>query len=324
MTRLTLFCLLLIFSMHRAYSQDNSYQDDYYNGLITKAEKKASEDGRNVLETGRTMTLKNKEILPGSCWDYANAVYDRAGYSWGKREDVFKSAKTGPYADVSKIKYGDWLYYVNHSYNNIEHSAIFIEWIDIENKLALMLSYGGESRREPARYIPYDLSSVYGITRANSELGAGKATEKTKTTGTASAVASNVNKSSTTSTTTANKTMATPSESVSGGTVNGMKVESLKFGVGVDKMEIVGEGVSFSGSAGKVYCWMRISGGMGKTVKVKWYLNGNAIGETPLDIRSSPMRTYAYRTVTGRKGNWKIEILDPSGAILHSAGFTVN
>ncbi|MBL7961846.1 hypothetical protein JNL27_16560, partial [bacterium] len=66
MTRLTLFCLLLIFSMHRAYSQDNSYQDDYYNGLIIKAEKKASEDGRNVLETGRTMTLKNKEILPGS------------------------------------------------------------------------------------------------------------------------------------------------------------------------------------------------------------------------------------------------------------------
>ncbi|MBL7995875.1 hypothetical protein JNM05_10945, partial [bacterium] len=158
MIRSTILSVLLTFTISHVYSQDNSYQDDYYNGLIIKAEKKASEDGHKVLETGRTMTLKNKEILPGSCWDYANAVYDRAGYSWGKREDVFKSAKTGPYADVRKIKHGDWLYYVNHSYNNIEHSAIFIEWIDIENKIALMLSYGGESRREPARYIPYDLS----------------------------------------------------------------------------------------------------------------------------------------------------------------------
>ncbi|MBL7996243.1 DUF2914 domain-containing protein, partial [bacterium] len=212
----------------------------------------------------------------------------------------------------------------NHSYNNIEHSAIFIEWIDIENKIALMLSYGGESRREPARYIPYDLSSVYGITRANSELGAGKAVEKTKDTETSTAGSSKVSTSSASTTASTNKTNGSTSKSVSGGTVNGMKVESLKFGAGVDKMEIVGEGVSFSGSAGKVYCWMRISGGQGKTVKVKWYLNGESIGETPLDIRSSPMRTYAYRTVTGRKGNWKVEILDPSGAMLHSAGFTVN
>jgi hypothetical protein len=57
---------------------------------------------------------------------------------------------------------------------------------------------------------------------------------------------------------------------------------------------------------------------------VKWYLNGNALGETSLNISSNSMRTYAYRTVTGKKGNWRTEIVDMSGVILHSAGFTVN
>lgn len=313
---------LLILGVTQALGQDEFYEFDNYDSLLVRAENKAPEDGRKVLEAGRVMTLKNKEILPGSCWDYANAVYDRAGFIWGKREEVFKSVKAGPYTDVNKIKNGDWLYYVNHSYGDIEHSAIFVDWIEYENKLALMLSYGGESRHEPARYLPYDLSSVFGITRANSKLGENKAVTKTKTTVTSSAVSSAVtNKNAGSSD---NKTSSSTSASVSGVTVNGMKVESLKFGSGVVNMEAVGAGTSFSGTSDKVYCWMRIAGGQGKTVKVKWYLNGNSIGETPLDIKSNFMRTYAYRTVTGKKGQWKVEITDLSGAILHSANFIVN
>ncbi len=322
---------LLILGTRVAYSQDE-YGSENYDSIILSAETKSSEDARKVLETGRTMTLKNKEILPGSCWDYANAVYDRAGFGWGKRLDVFKSVKAGPYADISKIKNGDWLYYVNHSYGEIEHSAIFIEWLDYKKKIALMLSYGGESRHEPARYMPYDLSSVYGITRANSAMGSTKTTTKASST-TKSSVISSGNKSAGSPDTTIsstgkgsliNNTNSSTSKSVNGALGHGMRVESLKFGSSVDKMEIVGEGVSFSGGSDKVYCWMKISGGQGKAVKVKWYRNGNSLGETQLDIKSNSMRTYAYRTVTGKKGDWKVEIADPSGAILHSAGFTVN
>ncbi len=305
--------------MHGRVFAQEEYYGEYsdYDSMIVKAENKASGDGKKVLETGRIMTLTNKEILPGSCWDYANAVYDRAGYGWGQREEIFKSVKDGPYADIRRIKYGDWLYYINHSYGGIEHSAIFVEWIDYGNKLALMLSYGGERRQQPARYLPYDLSNVYGITRANADLAAKKAAGKTNTT-----TAVNTSSSSNASASVTKNVSA--AASVSGGTIAGMKVESLKFGTGVASMEVTGEAINFSGTADKVYCWMRVTGGQGKSVKVKWFLNDNFLGETPLDIKSNSMRTYAYRTVTGKKGAWKVEIVDTSGALLHSAGFVVN
>ncbi len=137
--------------------------------IILAAEGKAiTPQGRKILFMGRKMTLIDKEIIPGGCWDYANEVYNRAGYpnKAKKRQTIFKSAKKGPYADISIIQPGDFLYYINHSYGDIEHSAIFVDWVDYNNKEALMLSYGGENRQEPARYRSYDLSSVYRVIRA--------------------------------------------------------------------------------------------------------------------------------------------------------------
>ena len=135
---------------------------------LLQAEATASSSGKKVLKVGREMTLVDKEIVRGSCWDYADTVYTRAGFSrkLPLRETVFKGSKRrGPYADTTQIKPGDFLYYINHSYGGIEHSAIFIDWEDKNRNLALMLSYGGENRRSPARYRVYDLSNVYQITR---------------------------------------------------------------------------------------------------------------------------------------------------------------
>lgn len=122
-----------------------------------------------VLQTGRQMAVIDRLILPGACWDYANAVYTRAGYPPAKRKTVFKGDKDkGPYADTSLVKPGDWLYFSNHRYGGTEHSAIFVEWIDFEKKKGLMLSYGGENRREPARYLSYRLNRIYRIVRPKS------------------------------------------------------------------------------------------------------------------------------------------------------------
>jgi len=120
--------------------------------------------GQKVLDTGKAMIEKG-EILPGGCWDYINAVYNRAGFPEAKRKKVFRTRKGGPYADVDLIRPGDWVYFVNHSYGNIEHSSIFVEWVNRGSRQAKMLSYAGEKRREPARYLAYDLSNVYGIIR---------------------------------------------------------------------------------------------------------------------------------------------------------------
>lgn len=290
-----------------AISVAQDYDD--FEKMIKKAEATATSDAKKILETGRIMTLDSALILPGSCWDYANAVFERAGYSWGQRENVYQTVKAGPYVDASRIQRGDWLYYVNYSYGQIEHSAIFIEWIDYDDRIGLMLSYGGESRQEPARYMPYDLRSVYGITRAMTKSGTvkEKAEVLTKENKTGSKDSSN----------------HVATKAISGVVSGGMKVDALKFGTNVRQLEIVGEAASFSKTTGRVYCWARVSGGQGRFVKIKWYYNGNAMGDTKLDIISNSMRTYSYRTVTGKPGPWSVEVVDPSGVVLHSANFSV-
>jgi hypothetical protein len=137
--------------------------------VLLEAENKATPEGRRVLETGREMALIERAVVRGSCWDYANAVFNRAGYPYrGYREVVANVKKGEPLSiDFNSIQPGDFLSYVNHSFNNIPHSAIFVDWLDYDNKIALMLSYAGQKRHEPARYKAYDLSDVFYVARAH-------------------------------------------------------------------------------------------------------------------------------------------------------------
>lgn len=144
------------------YKHQQSYQRHY--ALIIHAERKATPAARKVLQMTRKMA-RSGEIIRGGCWDYLNAAYLRAGYPYDKRQRVYQSRKSGPYAPLSMIRPGDWLYYINHSYNGIEHSGMFIDWIDRDRHIALILSYAGERRKEAARYKRYDISNVYSIMR---------------------------------------------------------------------------------------------------------------------------------------------------------------
>jgi len=150
----TLFCVSLASGRAPAYPA----------AMITQAESKASPAARNVLMTARKM-VERGTIVRGSCWDYLNAAFSRAGYPRSKRRIVYRRGKRGPYAPLSSIRPGDWLYYVNHSYGNIEHSGLFIGWTNRSAGQGLILSYQGERRNKPGRYRVYDLSSVYQILR---------------------------------------------------------------------------------------------------------------------------------------------------------------
>lgn len=132
--------------------------------ILNTAEENASIVGRKILETSRIM-ISNQEIILGSCWDYIDAIYDRAGYSSDHRVTIFKSKLQGPYVQVDRIESGDWLYFINHSYGDVEHSSVFVAWTNLEKKEALMISYSGGNQSKPARYKIYDLSSVYNIIR---------------------------------------------------------------------------------------------------------------------------------------------------------------
>ena len=120
--------------------------------------------GTKVLETGFKMALLEKTIVKGSCWDYINEVYRRSGFG-NTKETIFRSKKSGPYAAAQLVQPGDWVYHVNHQYNNVEHSAIFICWKDFKKRIAITLSYAGMNRNLPGKYGEYQLNSIYSIFR---------------------------------------------------------------------------------------------------------------------------------------------------------------
>ena len=107
--------------------------------------------------------LQKKRVVKGSCWDYINALYRESNVS---HSTIFNSKKSGPYVSLDNIRPGDWLHHINISYHNIEHSGLFIKWIDKNNSKALMLSYAGEGKNNPARLREYNISKTYQIIRA--------------------------------------------------------------------------------------------------------------------------------------------------------------
>lgn len=145
---------------------NNSTSSDF-SALIMQAENQSSGLVRNVLAQARTMTDR-KEIIKGGCWDYLDAAWSRAGVSRNMRQTIYKSEPSGEYVNVNTLRAGDWIYHINLGYKNIQHSGMFIGWVDKSRNLGLTLSYAGEGRQEPARYKVYDLSNVYSIMRAPS------------------------------------------------------------------------------------------------------------------------------------------------------------
>lgn len=149
-------------SFYQNYASAPNIKAEHIDTLY-RAEQGSAGASKQVLSTVRQMALDNKEIIKGSCWDYLNAAFNRAGVS---KETIFKGEYPyGPFIDTNEIRPGDWLYYINHGYNDIEHSGLFVGWLNRENNEALILSYAGESRNEPARYKVYDVSHTYNVMR---------------------------------------------------------------------------------------------------------------------------------------------------------------
>ncbi len=158
-----LFLFILLLTVPGSSSRISTYQK--YKTFIEQAESKATPPAKKVMRTIRHM-VEDKVIIRGACWDYLNVAFTKAGYPAEKRAMIHKGTKRGPYVKSAKIQIGDWLYYINHSYHDIEHSGLFIGWINYAKRQGLIMSYAGEGRAEPARYKIYDLSHVYHIMRA--------------------------------------------------------------------------------------------------------------------------------------------------------------
>ena len=161
------FIIILSSLCITGYAQTNKSLDNYcicQNQDSTSYFNKDNLASARVLDIGMNMALISKTIIIGSCWEFVNEVYKRAGVALTKKT-IFKSRLKGPYANPKLLEPGDWIYHINKSYNNIEHSAIFICWKDFKNKIAITLSYAGMNRSVPASYGAYDISKIFAIFR---------------------------------------------------------------------------------------------------------------------------------------------------------------
>jgi hypothetical protein len=120
--------------------------------------------GGRVLVAAQEM-IDRGTIVVGACWDYVNAVFNRAGFPASKRVTVYQTKERGPYADPALLVPGDWIYFVNHTFSNVGHSAIFVRWVGIGRRRALTIEYVGRNRLLPGRYTEYDISECYGVFR---------------------------------------------------------------------------------------------------------------------------------------------------------------
>lgn len=127
----------------------------------------ATAAGERVLRTARRM-VRRRTIVRGSCYDYIERVFRRAGFPASRRERVFTSPPEGPYAELGLIAPGDWLFIVSRPDLTppLTHSVIFVRWIDRAAGRAEVVSYAGGDARRPGGLVPYDLTRTYVIARA--------------------------------------------------------------------------------------------------------------------------------------------------------------
>jgi len=123
-----------------------------------------SESGIIVVHKGLKMVEEDYK-MSGSCWSFANNVYELAGFPSNKRTSIYKSNKGTLLKDPSIIQPGDWIYHVNYSFHNVEHSAIFICWKDFDRRIGITLGHVGQNKYAPGRFGEYDLRGVYSVIR---------------------------------------------------------------------------------------------------------------------------------------------------------------
>lgn len=126
---------------------------------------KINTDGLNVVLKGIEMVADTKKLVRGSCWKYINTVYNSAEFPSGKRTTIYSARKGSRLKNMDLIQPGDWIYHINHSFHNVEHSAIFICWKDYNKKIGITLSHVGQNKSRTGQFGAYDLKSVYNIIR---------------------------------------------------------------------------------------------------------------------------------------------------------------
>jgi len=101
-------------------------------------------------------------------------------------------------------------------------------------------------------------------------------------------------------------------------------VEDAGIGTAVEDRALLGAGSSFDVGVGKLYCFTRVLGAGGTTIRHVWQREGATLADVPLSIGSDNWRTWSSkRIVPGMEGAWTVKVLAGDGSVLKELSFTV-
>lgn len=99
------------------------------------------------------------------------------------------------------------------------------------------------------------------------------------------------------------------------------------FGTDLDRPNraLLGEGTVFPAGVERIWCLTRIQGlSAPTTVTHAWYHEGESKARVELNVGSSDWRTWSSkRILPAWTGAWEVKVLDESGKVLGTYGFTI-
>jgi hypothetical protein len=105
----------------------------------------------------------------------------------------------------------------------------------------------------------------------------------------------------------------------------GLTISRMEIAGSVENREPVGVAASFPSSQDRVFCYVELKDVPDDTsITFVWSFGQNEMGKVTQQVRqSSRWRTWSSKQIGGMKGDWKVDVLDGSGAVLKSATFKV-
>jgi len=102
-------------------------------------------------------------------------------------------------------------------------------------------------------------------------------------------------------------------------------VQEMKFCTAVEDRQPAGVDTSFAATVERVYCYTVISSADSAVVSQMWFHGDKEMAKIDLNVRpSKTWRTWSSKRIVAEwTGDWRVDVVTASGAILRSEKFTV-
>ena len=104
----------------------------------------------------------------------------------------------------------------------------------------------------------------------------------------------------------------------------GLTISRMELAGSIENRQPSGVATSFPATQDKVYCYLELKDvAKDQAITYAWTVGGQTDKVTQQIKKAARWRTWGNKSIAGRKGDWKVDVLDESGAVLKSATFKV-